>query len=223
MAEFSEGQVDDHLAALLLGEDEVLTATLRRSEEEGLPEIAVSALQGKLLEQLVRMSGAKRVLEIGTLGGYSAIHLCRGLRGDGMLITLELDQHHGEVAEANLANAGLAASAKVMVGPAIDSLDWMIREGAQSFDLIFIDADKASYPQYLERSLQLSHEGTVLVFDNMVRQGRILEDDPQDAAIKGTKSALELIGADPRLDATGIQTVGAKGWDGFVLAIVQPA
>lgn len=223
MAQFSKEQVDQYLATQLLGDDVDLTTTLRRSEQEGLPAIAVSALQGKLLEQLVVISGARRVLEIGTLGGYSAIHLCRGLRGEGELVTLELDQHHGNVAATNLAGAGFAACATVVVGPAVASLDRMISEGTESFDFIFIDADKAAYPQYLERSLQLSHAGTILVFDNMVRQGRILEEAPDDLDVQGTQRTLELIGMDPRLEATAIQTVGAKGWDGFVLAIVQPS
>ena len=221
MAEFSDRQVDEHLADLLLGDDTVLVETLRSSEEEGLPPITVSALQGKLLEQLVAISGARRVLEIGTLGGYSAIHLARGLPEGGELITLELDPHHGDVARANLARAGLDQCSTVLIGPGVETLDRLIAEGAAPFDLVFIDADKQSYPAYLERSLALSRPGTVLVFDNMVRQGRILEAEPGDAAIEGTQHALGLIGADPRLEATAIQTVGAKGWDGFVLAVVR--
>jgi predicted O-methyltransferase YrrM len=221
MAEPTPEQVDHHLEHLLLGDDPAAVAALQASDDGGLPPIAVSALQATLLELLVRISGARRVLEVGTLGGYSALHLARGLDGDGVVVSLEVDPHHAEVARANLEAAGLSEHVEVLVGAGVNSLDEMIAEGAAPFDLAFVDADKESYPLYLERVLSLSRPGTVLVFDNMVRQGRILDAASGDAMIEGTRRALELIGAEPRLEATAIQTVGTKGWDGFVLARVR--
>jgi predicted O-methyltransferase YrrM len=208
--------VDDYLGALLLGNDPAPAATLAASEAAGLPAIAVSPLQGKLLHLLARLCGARRILEVGTLGGYSALWLARALPADGTLVTLEANPHHADVARANLAAAGLASKVSVLVGPALETLATV--EGP--FDLTFVDADKPSYPAYLDRAIRLSRPGAAIVLDNVVRQGAILGDALDDNA-RGTVDALTLLGSDPRVDATALQMVGHKGWDGFALAVVR--
>jgi predicted O-methyltransferase YrrM len=215
--------VDRYICDRLLDEDPVLDAALAASDAAGLPPIAVTANQGRMLELLVRIHGARRVLELGTLGGYSTIWLARGLAPDGHLVTLEANPHYAEVAHANIAAAGHGELVEMRVGPALQTLPVLASEG-EDFDLIFIDADKQNYPGYLEWSLKLSHPGTLIVGDNVVRDGAIIagEDDPRsaDGVIRGVRRFYELLAAEPRLDATAIQTVGAKGHDGFALALV---
>ncbi len=180
----------------------------------------MSRLQGKFLEFLVRVSGARHILEIGALGAYSTIWLARALPGDGRIVTLELEPHHAGVARANLENAGVLDSVDLIVGPAIDTLPTLEKSAAAPFDLIFIDADKESYPEYLHWALKLSRPGTVIVADNVVRQGKVVDPDCDEARVEGIRRFTELLAAEPRLSATVLQTVGVKGYDGFALAVV---
>ncbi|MEV5155134.1 O-methyltransferase [Streptomyces werraensis] len=214
--------VDDYFTGRLLGDDpdEALAAALRESDAAGLPPIAVSPLQGKLLRLLARLQGARRVLEIGTLGGYSTIWLGRALPADGRLVTLEYDPRHAEVALRNIARAGLAELVEVRVGPALESLPKLADEQPPPFDLVFIDADKANSAHYVEWALRLTAAGSLIVLDNVVRGGRVADPDNTDPDVVGTRAALEMFGTHPRLDATAVQTVGAKGHDGFALARV---
>ena len=214
--------VDDYFAEQLLGgdPDDALEAALRESDAAGLPPIAVSPLQGKLLQLLARLQGARRVLEIGTLGGYSTIWLGRALPADGRLVTLEYDPRHAEVAVRNIARAGLAEQVEVRVGPALESLPKLADEQPPPFDLVFIDADKANNPHYVEWALRLTAAGSLIVLDNVVRGGRVADPDNGDADVLGTRAALEMFGTHPRLDATAVQTVGVKDHDGFALARV---
>ena len=208
--------VDDYVAETLLGKDRALAATLDANAAAGLPDIDVSPPQGRMLHLFARMVGARRILEIGTLGGYSTIELARALPDDGRLVTLEIDPHHAAVARANLAAAGLADRAEVLTGPALDALETL--EGP--FDLVFIDADKENNPAYVRAALRLSRPGTAIVVDNVVREGGVLEAGSADPRIAGTRALFDLVGVEPRLTATAIQTVGGKKWDGFLLAIV---
>ncbi|MGA5838218.1 O-methyltransferase [Streptomyces pseudogriseolus] len=213
--------VDDYFTERLLGDqDEALAAALRENEAAGLPPIAVSPLQGKLLQLLARLQGARRVLEIGTLGGYSTIWLGRALPADGRLVTLEYDPRHAEVAVRNLARAGLAERVEVRVGPALESLPKLADEQPPPFDLVFIDADKANNPHYVKWALRLTAAGSLIVLDNVVRGGRVADPGNTDPDVVGTRTALEMFGTHPRLDATAVQTVGAKDHDGFALARV---
>ena len=198
-----------------------MAKALKRNANEGLPAIDVSAAQGKLLHLLARIVGAKRILEIGTLGGYSTIWLARALPDDGKVITLELEQHHADVAGRNIADAGLAAKVDIVVGPALESLKLLQADAAKPFDLVFIDADKPSNVNYLTAALALSRPGTVIVCDNVIRNGDVIDAKSADANVQGARAALAFIGSDPRLDGTAIQTVGAKGYDGFAIAIVK--
>ncbi|WP_262057774.1 O-methyltransferase [Streptomyces sp. STR69] len=212
--------VDDYLIGHLSPHDEVLEATLRDSDSAGLPQIAVSAAAGKLLHLLARIQGAARILEIGTLGGYSTIWLARALPADGRLITLEYSPKHAEVANRNIARAGLDKLVEVRVGPALESLAGLADENAAPFDLVFIDADKANNPHYVEWALKLSRPGSLIIVDNVVRGGRVADPANTDPDVLGTRAAIELIGSHPRLSGTAIQTVGEKGYDGFALARV---
>ena len=209
--------VDDYIAAHLLGDDGVFDATLAANAAGGLPEIDVSAAQGKMLHLLARMAGARRVLEIGTLGGYSTIWLARALPEGGALVSLEVDPHHADVARANIARAGLTDRVTVMTGAAIDTLATL--DG--TFDFIFIDADKPSNVAYLTAAVRLSRPGTTIIVDNVIREGGVINADSDDDRILGTRALFEAVAAHPRLSATAVQTVGAKKWDGFLLAIVD--
>jgi predicted O-methyltransferase YrrM len=211
--------VDDYIAAKLLGADDALATTLASNAEQGLPPIDVSAAQGKMLFLLAQMAGAKRILEIGTLGGYSTIWLARALPEGGSLVTLELEAHHARVARANLETAGLADRVDIRVGPAVESLTAMA--GEEPFDLVFIDADKQSNVRYVEEAIRLGRPGTTIIVDNVVREGGVLEVGSSDERIVGTRALFDMLSDNPHLDATAIQTVGAKGWDGFVLARVR--
>jgi predicted O-methyltransferase YrrM len=209
-------QVDAFLNETLLGPDPALEAALADSEAAGLPAINVAPNQGKLLMLLAQVAGARRILEVGTLGGYSTIWLARALPADGSLVTLEYSPKHAEVARANIARAGFADRVEVMVGAALDTLPTL--EGR--FDFVFVDADKPGYPDYFRWALTLSRPGTVIVTDNMVRAGKVA--DPQgDANAEGVRRMLELAAAEPRVSATAVQTVGSKGWDGFCLIRVE--
>ena len=214
-------KVDRYFGDLLIPQDDKLEAALEANHRAGLPEIDVTGLQGKFLEFLVRVSGARRILEIGTLGGYSTIWLARALPKGGRVITLELDPHHARVAQGNLQNAGVAKRVEIRVGPAIDSLKVLASvKRPEPFDLIFIDADKQTYPQYLEWSLKLARVGTVIVADNVVRGGKVVNPEAEDVNVQGVQRFTELVAANPRLSATVLQTVSTKGHDGFALAVV---
>jgi predicted O-methyltransferase YrrM len=215
-------EVDRYFCSLLAPArtEDKLDAALKANELAGLPQIDVTRLQGKFLEFLVRISGARCFLEIGALGGYSTIWLARALPGDGRIVSLELDPRHAEIARANLENAGVLDCVDLIVGPAIDTLPTLKNSPAAPFDLIFIDADKQSYPAYLEWSLKLSRPGTVIVADNVVREGKVIEADSDDENVQGVRRFTELLAAEPRLSATVLQTVGVKGYDGFALAVV---
>jgi predicted O-methyltransferase YrrM len=212
--------VDDYIAGHLLGDDPVLDAALAANAEAGLPAIDVSAVQGKMLHLLVRGMGARRILEVGTLGGYSTIWLARALADEGHLVTLELEPHHADIARANLERAGFADKVEVRVGPASATLDAMVADGEAPFDFIFVDADKEGYPDYFRAAMRLSRPGTMIVFDNVVRAGEILDPDHPDPRVHATRALFEAMATEPRLSATAIQTVGAKKWDGFALALV---
>ena len=213
-------EVDAYFADLLAPNDDAFNAALAANRKAGLPAIDVTPLQGKFLELLVRITGARRVLELGTLGGYSTIWLARALPEGGQVVSLEIDPHHAEVAHANLQNAGVLDRVDLRVGRAADLLQAIVASGDAPFDLIFIDADKAGYPKYLAWSLKLSRPGTVIVADNVVRDGKVIQPDSPDPNIEGVRRFTELVAAEPRLAATALQTVGAKGYDGFVLALV---
>ena len=215
--------VDDYISHHLVGADAALDGALAANAADGLPPIDVSPPQGKLLHLLARMCNARRILEIGTLGGYSTIWLARALPEDGRLVTLEIDPHHTKVARSNIKAAGLSDRIEVRVGPAAKTLDAMVASGEGPFDLVFIDADKPSNVTYLKAALALSRPGTTLVFDNVVRGGGVLEASSRDPGIVGSRALFDAIAAEPRLSATAIQTVGAKKWDGFALAIVGEA
>lgn len=206
----SAAAVDAYLGDLLAPADEALAAALADSEAAGLPGINVSATNGKLLNLIARIQGARRILEIGTLGGYSTIWLARALPADGALVTLEYSARHAEVARANIARAGLDKVVEVRVGAALDSLPGLASEGPD-FDLVFIDADKVNNPRYLEWALRMTHPGSVIVVDNVVRGGRVTNADSTEGDVVGTRAALQLLADHPRLDATAIQTVGSKG------------
>lgn len=209
--------VDEYLNDRIVRPDEALAAALAASRVAGLPEIAVSAPQGKLLNLLARAMGARRILEIGTLGGYSAIWLARSLPPDGRLISLEYSPTHAEVARSNLARAGLTAVSEVKVGPGVDLLPTL----SGSFDFFFIDADKAGYPDYFRACLKLSRPGSVMVFDNVVRDGEIIDSASKDSSVRAVRQLYDDIAAEPRISATSIQTVGAKGYDGFCMVVVN--
>lgn len=210
-------QVDRYVAEKLLGPDDALEAALADCAAAGMPPIQVPAAQGKLLQLLARVHGARRVLEIGTLGGYSTIWLARGLPAGGRLDTLEIDPRWTEVARRNLDRAGLADVVEVHLGPAADTLATL----TGPYDLVFIDADKPGNPAYLREALRLTRPGALVVLDNVVRGGRVVDPDSTEPSVVGTRAAYDLIAAEPRLDATALQTVGAKGYDGFVVALVS--
>ena len=217
--------VDRYITDLLVPEDAALEAALRDSAAAGLPPIAVTPNQGKLLGLLARVQGARAILELGTLGGYSTIWLARALPAGGRLVTLEAEAEYAELARANIARAGLAESVELRVGPALQTLPQLVAEGAGPFDLIFVDADKKNNPGYFEWSLKLSRPGTLIIVDNVVRGGAILDpnaDDPTlgNEGIRGIRRFFELLAAERGVDATAIQMVGSKGYDGFALMIV---
>lgn len=209
--------VDDWIESQLVSEDSTLRGAVAASVKAGLPPIQVSPAQGRMLELLVRMTNARTVLEVGTLGGYSTIWLARRLPSDGRVVTLELDPRHAEVARANVAAAGLGDLVEVRVGAAAT----LMGELQEPFDLVFIDADKASTPEYFGHALRLSHPGSVIVVDNVVRGGAVVDGPGDDADLAGIRRFAELVRQEPRVRATAIQTVGRKGYDGFALVYVE--
>ncbi|MEM9665598.1 MAG: O-methyltransferase [Bacteroidota bacterium] len=221
MDETTWTRVEAYFNASLLGEDPVLEAALQASVEAGLPAIHVAPSQGKLLHLLVRVRGARRVLEIGTLGGYSTIWMARALPSDGHLLTVEHNAHHAAVARENLDRAGLAEVVEVRLGPALDTLDALLAAEVKPFDFVFIDADKERIPAYVERSLRLSRPGTVLIVDNVVRRGAVADPGSEDARVHGVQRMVAQLAARSGVSATAVQTVGEKGYDGFVLMVVE--
>jgi predicted O-methyltransferase YrrM len=213
-------EVDRYFTDQLLPLDAAFNAALDANRKADLPAIDVTPLQGMFLELLVRISGARRVLEIGTLGGYSTLWLARALPKNGSVVSLELDPRHAEVAYANLKNAGALDRVQIRVGRALDSLQSLVAAGAAPFDFIFIDADKAGYPDYLSWSLKLARTGTIIVADNVVRDGEVIDPACPDPNVQGVRRFTDLVAAEPRLRTTVLQTVGSKGYDGFALSVV---
>ena len=212
--------VDRYFTDLLVRPDATLAATLEASDAAGLPPISVADNQGKFLMLLALARGARNILEIGTLGGYSTIWLARALPADGHLITLEAVPTHAKIARENIERAGFGKIVEVRLGRASDTLPRLAAEGLGPFDFIFIDANKSGYPEYFEWSLKLAHRGTVIVADNVVRHGAVIDGHSRDANIIGVRRFMELISLEPRVSATAIQTVGSKGYDGFAMAVV---
>ncbi|WP_033073239.1 O-methyltransferase [Sphingopyxis sp. MWB1] len=208
--------VDAYIGEHLLADDPGLTAVLANNGVHRLPPIDVSPAQGKLLYLLAQMAGARRILEVGTLGGYSTIWLARALPEDGRLITLEVDRRHAEVARENLDVAGVGDKVEILVGPAHDSLATMADD--TGFDFIFIDADKQGNPHYMREAMRLGRSGATIIVDNVVRAGGLIEPDSDDPRILATRALFEQLKEEARIDATAVQTVGAKGWDGFLIA-----
>lgn len=212
--------VDRYITDLFVPSEPALEAALAASDRAGLPAISVSPNQGKLLHLLARAMDAHNILEIGTLGGYSTIWLARALPEGGRLITLEAEPEHAEVARDNIARAGLSGVVELRLGKAVDTLPELAAEGCGPFDLIFIDADKPGYPDYLEWSLKLSRPGCLIIADNVVRNAAIIDESSDDPRVQGARRFNELLAADPRVTATVIQTVGSKGYDGFAIGLV---
>ena len=213
--------VDAYIGATVVRPDRALDAAIEASDAAGLPQIAVSPSHGKLLHLLARLAGAKRVLEIGTLAGYSTIWLARAAGPEGRVVTLERDAKHATVARENFERAGLAARIDLRIGDARATLAAMVEAREAAFDFVFLDADKPSIPEYFERALQLTHAGSVIVVDNVVRDGCVIDASSEDASIRGVRRLNDMLAGDPRVSATTIQTVGAKGYDGFTIALVE--
>ncbi len=215
--------VDVYFESKLQSSETIMDSILKANTEAGLPAIDVSPNQGKFLYLLAKMKGAKNILEIGTLGGYSSIWLARALPDDGHLITLEYEAKHAKVAEENIKKAGLEQKIEVMVGAALDLLPTLEEKGYPHFDLIFIDADKPNNPHYLNWALKLSKPGTVIIADNVVRDGQVLDENSEVSSVQGIRQFIDLLAQEERIDSTAIQTVGIKGYDGFVLGVVTDA
>ena len=211
-------EVDNYITDCFVPGDDALDAALAASEAAGLPRINVAPNQGKLLMLLARAIGARRILEVGTLGGYSTIWLARGLAPGGRLVTLEANAKFAEVARANIAGAGLAERVEIRLGKALDTLPGLVAEAP--FDLVFIDADKVNNPNYFTWALKLTKRGSLIIIDNVVREGSVLDAKSADASVQGTRRALEMMSTEPRVTATAIQTIGLKGHDGFAIALV---
>jgi predicted O-methyltransferase YrrM len=212
--------VDNYITDTLFARDEVLESAVAASDAAGLPSIQVSAAQGRLLEIIVRIHRAKRILEVGTLGGYSTIWMARALPDDGRLVTIEIDQKHADVARSNIQRAGLAHKVEILVGNARDLLPGLAQRGDEPLDISFIDADKPSIPTYFEWALRMSRPGSLIIVDNVVREGAVVDAISEDPAVQGVRRLNEMMAADPRITSTVIQTVGVKGYDGFSIALV---
>jgi predicted O-methyltransferase YrrM len=223
MAEDQWTEVDQYFSGKLLPSDPILESALEASVAAGLPAISVSPNQGKLLQMLAQIVGARSILEIGTLGGYSTIWLARGLRAGGHLITLEVDPKHAGVARLNISRAGLQDVVEVRIGNAVEILPQLSAERRGPFDLIFIDADKPNIPAYFEWALKLSRPGTLIIVDNVVRDGAVIDVDSSDLSVQGVRRFIELLGAESRASGTAIQTVGIKGYDGLAIVLVGSA
>ena len=211
--------VDRYIAEHLIRDDP--SDVLAANQAAGLPDIDVSPAQGKMLHLFALMCGARRILEVGTLGGYSTIWLARALPEDGRIVTLEIDPHHASIARRNLDGAGVGHLVDIRVGPAIDSLDAMVAQGEGPFDLVFVDADKINNVAYVRAALALTRPGATILVDNVIREGQVLDEASGDARVAGTRALFEMVAAEPRLSATAVQTVGGKKWDGFLMAVVQ--
>jgi predicted O-methyltransferase YrrM len=214
-------RIDDYIETVIGADDEPLRAALAASHAAQLPNISVSPSQGKFLHLLAAISGARRILELGTLGGYSTIWLARALPAGGKLVTLELAPRHAEVARANLEHAGVGGAVEILLGPALESLATLARDAVEPFDFVFIDADKQNIPEYFERSLELTRKGGVIVVDNVVRKGAVLDAGSDDANVQGVRRFNERLRQTARVSATTLQTVGTKGHDGFTLIRVR--
>ena len=221
MIEENWRRVDDYIAAALISKEEAQEATLAANVRENLPAIDVSPPQGKLLHLLACAIGAKRILEIGTLGGYSTIWLARAVGDGGKVVTFEVDPRHAEIARANIAHEGVSARVDLRVGAALDLLPRLEAERAGSFDLAFIDADKPNNAAYFAYALKLSRPGALIVVDNVVREGAVADSSKTDGGALGARALFEAVAAEKRVEATAVQTVGAKGWDGFLIARVK--
>lgn len=212
--------VDHYINDLLVPHDDALDAAFKANVDAGLPPIQVSPAQGKLLHLLARIQGARKILELGTLGGYSTIWLARALPADGRLITLEVESKHAEVARANIARADLTDKVELRLGPALDVLPQLASEKSGPFDFIFIDADKPNIPDYFSWALKLSRPGSLIVIDNVIRKGAVIDEASSDPSVQGVRRFNKRLAAEPRVSATTIQTVGSKGYDGFTIALV---
>ncbi|MED1788466.1 O-methyltransferase [Brevibacillus laterosporus] len=214
-------EVDQYFNSMLLPSDPILDEVLQANAKAGMPAIDVAPNQGKLLYLLAKIRGAKKILEIGTLGGYSSIWLARALPQDGQLISLEYEQSFAQVAEENLKKAGLAEKVSILVGPALETLPTLQEKGMTGFDMIFIDADKQNNPHYLQWALKLCNPGAIILGDNVVRDGEVIHPESEDDRIQGIRQFIDLLSSEPRIESTAIQTVGSKGYDGFVLGVVK--
>lgn len=214
-------QVDNYISNLLAPEDKALSDTIESLDREGLPQHSVSPNQGKFLQVMMIACNAKRVLELGTLGAYSTIWLARALPADGKVITIEVDKHHGEVAQKNIDNAGLSQKVELRVGKALDILPQMIAENNEPFDMIFIDADKPPYTQYFEFALQLSRPGTLIICDNVIREGKVLDNHSTDEKVLGVQRLNKMLSENKNVTATILHTVGVKEYDGMAIAVVN--
>jgi predicted O-methyltransferase YrrM len=212
--------VDRYFSEQLSLSDPVLDAAMAANKSAALPAIDVAPNQGKLLQMLAQLVGARRILEIGTLGGYSTIWLARALPADGRLITLEFSPKHAEIAHANVARAGLSDLVEIRIGAALDTLPRLQKENSEPFDLIFIDADKSNNSEYVRWALKFSRPGTLIIIDNVVRDGAVIDSDSTDKDVQGARRLFELLAGEPRISSTAIQTVGVKGYDGFAFALV---
>jgi predicted O-methyltransferase YrrM len=212
--------VDDYICETLVPSDEALEAALRESAAAGLPQISVAPNQGKLLYLLARLQGARNILELGTLGGYSTIWLARALPADGRLITLEAEAKHAEVARKNIERAGMGDRVEVRVGPALEALPRLVEERRGPFDLVFIDADKPNVPDYFMWSMKLVRRGSLIIIDNVIQSGAVADAGGDNASVHGLRRMNELIAAEGRVSATTIQTVGVKGYDGLTMVLV---
>ena len=209
--------VDQYLAENLLPDDPALKESIERNTAAGLPAIDVSALQGRFLYLLAKLHGSRRILEIGTLGGYSTICLARALPSDGKLISLELEEHHARVAQQNITAAGLRERVEIRIGPALESLARLQADKAEPFDFVFIDADKSNTAPYFERAMELCRSGSVIIADNVVRKGQLIDPASKDPGVQGMRRFIDTVSKDSRVEASTLQTVGAKGYDGFTL------
>lgn len=214
-------RVDDYISNLLAPEDEVLKQAIVSLEKENIPQISISANQGKFLQVMAKLVKAKRILELGTLGGYSTIWMARALPGEGKLISLELDPKHAAVAQKNIIDANVADKVEIRIGKGLDLLKRMIEEKEQPFDMIFIDADKPPYAEYFGLALKLSRPGTLIIADNVIREGKILDNNSKDEMVKGVHRFNKVLGNTPTVTATIIQTVGSKEHDGMALVVVN--
>jgi len=214
-------KVDSYISSMLAPEDECLKQTIKSIKEGGIPQISVSANQGKFLQVMVLLCRAKRILELGTLGGYSTIWMARALPADGKLISLELDKHHAEVAQKNIDKAGLTNKVEIKIGKASDTLEAMIADNEKPFDMIFIDADKPPYTEYFGYALSLARQGTLIICDNVIREGKILEESSSDQNVNGARRFNKMLSENKKVTATIIATVGAKDYDGMAIAVVN--